>query len=296
MPNVLPIVLFLAALTPGQTTPGTGGCKNATLVLGVRSELPEVPLKFLSVRVGGQSADMIRATKDISRRRVIVLLDISGSMTDTPTEPASAEAAKAAGKAVPEGSDALLVTFAEKLYATSHFSSRAEGLKLLSSLQTPKGTHATAVFYAIHQAITMFGEPRAGDSIFLVSDGADNRSRQRLDRTIAELQQRQIRLFTFAVQHPVPNTEEDRDAPAVLSELARQTGAASLVFMVGERTPPVVDAAVNDVRAQVETVYRLELAVPKALHDRAKVQIKFADPAAGKKTHLFFPTAIAPCQ
>lgn len=82
----------------------------------------------------------------------------------------------------------------------------------------------------------------------------------------------------------------------MLIELAKQTGGAAVVFRVGDPISPQVAKELEAVRAQVQTVYRLELSLRRPVQRTEKVQVKIGDARLRKKTHLYFPTAIQPCQ
>jgi hypothetical protein len=145
--------------------------------------------------------------------RAMLILDFSSSMRTAPgkwrvVEAVSLGLVEAASRADP----LAFVTFDENVINSFGFSTPKE--MLTEAIEQLKG-HAdrklrrTALFDAVYSTIDSFGSPQPGDTIFLVTDGGDNRSRRTLPEIQNLLVQKQVRVFTALFVDGAPPTPEE---------------------------------------------------------------------------------------
>ena len=182
------------------------------------------------VKVNGHAAALLDAHYSLAPRRIVVLLDMSGSRAG---ETEKNEKWRIAREAIedfltetPAEVQVALVTFSSKIHDILDFSqgrsSIIEWLKRGPSQRSDiKGS--TPFFDAASAAAKLLEPALPGDSIYAITDGGDNSSR--ISKTAAKqrLLQSQIRLFVFLFAEPMP-TEEERSGPESVMALARDTG------------------------------------------------------------------------
>lgn len=186
---------------------------------------------------------------------------------------------------------------------------RLEGLRTLE-LPT-KGSRRTAVYDAIHSALLMLNPPQFGDVVYAITDGEDNRSRQREGQLERGLLDRQARLFVFMPQNPADQLERyvglQRIAKASSGTFVSIGGHAVSAFDLMERphlakfsaTAKELERA-RDYARQMQTAimetYRLELAVPRTSKPvRVKIALKDSAGRDRKDVGLMYPRKFIGC-
>lgn len=104
----------------------------------------------------------------------------------------------------------------------------------------------TALWSAVGEAAKMFGTPSLGDTIYVISDGGDNRSRTHMRDVLQALTGSGIRLFATVLADPIgirSRTPEELNGPGSIEEAVRTTGGSALLFDPG--APGGYDSALN---------------------------------------------------
>ncbi len=182
------------------------------------------------VKVNGHPAALLDAHYSLAPRRIVVLLDMSGSMAGETEKNKKWRIARESVEdfltETPAEVQVALVTFSSKIHDILDFSqgrsSIIEWLKRGPSQRSDiKGT--TPFFDAAAAAAKLLEPALPGDSIYAITDGGDNSSRISKTAVKQRLLQSQIRLFVFLFAEPTP-TEEERSGVESVMELARDTG------------------------------------------------------------------------
>jgi len=195
------------------------------------SAVRNLPKDNFRIKVDGHLATVLDASYSLAPRRIIVLLDMSGSMSGqiaTKKFEIAREAVKDLLEDTPDDVLIALVTFSNQVHDVFDFSqSRNSMAKWLNEGNgkhgDPRIHGVTALFDALQTATKLFASSHPGDALYLISDAGDNSSHVR-SREIRELLLRsQIRLFVFLLADPIPFPDEETGKDAV-EEIARATG------------------------------------------------------------------------
>ena len=183
------------------------------------------------IKVDGRPVGHLEATYGVAPRRIVVLLDMSASMSGeiaTNKFEIAREAIKDLLEDPPDDVSIALVTFSNQVHDVFDFSqsrnSMARWLEEGSGKQGSPQVHGrTALFDAMQTAGKLFVPPCPGDALYLISDAGDNSSHVRPEEVRELLVRSQIRLFVFLLADPIPFPDEETGKDAV-EEIARATG------------------------------------------------------------------------
>jgi hypothetical protein len=171
----------------------------------------------------------------------------------------------------------------------------------------------TALWSAVGEAAKMFGTPSLGDTIYVISDGGDNRSSTRMRGVLEALTGSGIRLFAAVLGGPIGirRTTEELDGPGLIMEAARTTGGA---LLFNPETPGGYYSALDMVRksgkptqfaedlnrqvGQLINYYRLEISVLEPTHKPQSWRLRIVGDGQSptKRLQLIYPTLLMPCQ
>jgi hypothetical protein len=208
----LPRTLIVAALfssgfaqQPSEKLPVT-----RSVVVNVLDEhgnaVRDLTKEDFRVRLNGAPVTVLNARYSLAPRRVLVLLDVSGSMGgegSTPKWKIAREAADDLLTQTPRDVPIAMMTFASEVRDVFDFAQgRTAIVKWLEDatnrLGKPKGRpRRTALLDAILKGLKLLEPSQAGDALYLITDGGDNASHVSLSQTKAVLLQSGVRLFAF---------------------------------------------------------------------------------------------------
>jgi von Willebrand factor type A domain len=254
----------LLALTLSLTAQPIDKCASRTVTVNVRDRQGNFitglsPSSFL-VTQNGMPITVSSADMEVGPR-VVLLLDVSGSMT---SQPAKWQTVKLVSEHMVLSSRnsfrVALVLFASDVVETLDFTHSGkeilERVRQLGDGQSVarKGKRQTALLDAALRAGTLFGMPEAGDAIFVITDGGDNESHIRSSEVEQKLSAAGVRFFAFVLSDEyVAAVSELMEAKEMLFDLARWTAGAVL-----EVDPPV------SLGSRTETSLRPDCAVLSA--------------------------------
>jgi hypothetical protein len=256
----------------------------------------------------------ITAIKPVKERRILVLVDQSGSMAPKNnlgshqkealqiTEDTLAELLTD----LPGGVSVAYGFFNDKMVFTEGFFSDSRQLQQAiadtrQKLQKP-GSGGTALFDALQQAMLRFGTPHSGDVIVLLSDGGENKSKSTERESVKEFRRSGLRLTLLLVnQH---SSEWAEPYVSTVIGLAEETGGAISTIDINDPSwTTKKDAAANQTALrrfwteEVLSGYVLQVQVPSSLKKprKWKVQVNTGTDAQLKHVTLQYPEKLEPC-
>lgn len=270
-----------------------------------------------SLALRGSPAVTIRSIKPADRLpRVVLLVDTSGSMESS--EPAAAVLAEHLVSRLPAETEIGLAFFDSNYHPmVSLGKDRAKVTFLLEALKNRQyyAEGVTALWSAVGEAAKMFGAPSLGDTIYVISDGGDNRSWTRKRDVLEALTSSGIRLFAAVFADPIgirSRTPEELDAPGIIKEAVHITGGALLfdpeasggpysysLDMVEKNGKPTQFAEnLNRQVNQLLNYYRLEISLLEPIHKPQswRLQVIGDGQSPTKRLQLIYPALLMPCQ
>ena len=293
------------------------------------------PTNF-QARARGKQLRIASARVDPGPKRVLVILDSSGSMVGDKWR---WQTARKAGM-VPLQSDSpsnsvAVIVFASKVDLKVGFQSgRDAALGALQSLpedpkHLPKGPRATALLDAVTEGLKLFGEPQFGDTILLITDGADNASRASDKKVLREAIARSVRILVLFFSDNLPKNYSSETTTYLVglgadgamtvdrntsrrytmlgergwdqaAELAGRSGG-QVLLVDSNRAQNNPSQAVADIASRlnrlISEVYRLELELPEPIPKPKGWDLKVAVPkgSKAKDPELLFPRSITAC-
>jgi hypothetical protein len=270
------------------------------------------------VRVQGHPATVLNISNNISPRRIVLLLDASGSMLDSESalwKPAL-NIAKTLAQRLPPQDSVAFIAFASQVERRVDFTSDPKPiLQELDDLQPgakviPKNMRKAALWDSVLEALRLFGSPRVGDSIYVITDGFDTNSHSDGGEVEKALLAAGVRLFALGLAAPARVRREGemlnkiQDGP-FLPQIADATGGAFFrlftLWINGDGVPlgqTELDAALDQLKGFTHLFYRLEIEVPQPIDKSHDLEFEVVDPAHKGKLPLIirYPHKLAPCE
>jgi VWA domain containing CoxE-like protein len=294
--------LLTAALASSAQQPqsATNNCVRRSIPLTVmrRSQQPTEEPKSLQVLVNGNKVSGVSSTSYSGPVRILLLVDTSGSMKPlrgTTDWGLALPTAAFAMDAVPLNAAVAVGRFAEQLQL-SQWQDRDSARDRVLSLkyQSPKGK--TALYSAVNEALSVFRGVQFADTIYLVTDGAENHSAVSSRHLVENLVARGIRVFVFLVVPSEPyKTPEEQNGPQEMEELANLTGGALLKFPWSKDwlSSGEASATVRQIREHVASPYQVDFQLTSPLNKEAKLKVEA--PFDPKLYTLAYPRRLEPC-
>jgi hypothetical protein len=312
------LILGLALLRPGlhaQSSPCSPKIIPVTVTDPVGKPVLGLTANDFVGRFQGRPVAILSASIDTSPRRIVLLLDASGSMLESRTkiwEAALTIARDLVESLPPEPSIAFLVFSSQVEWKADLTQDRRPILEEIYDLESGKKAlkkrvrRTTALWDSVLQALRLFGTPRIGDTIYAITDGGDNQSRADVGKVGKALLNAGVRFF--AVLPPfsdLSRPSEEQSGPGNLRELTAMTGG----FFLAPYTNRIGDDAklVGSAQLRVELdllyswtfqFYRLEIQ-PTQPNDKIRDwKLALVDRTQGVKANLRlgYPHKIFPCE
>jgi hypothetical protein len=295
------IVLLLAC------SPGVGGdCSPPSILLNAFDSVfriqRDLRAEDIRVEIDRKQAQILSLSLDTHPRRIVLMVDSSGSMEASPQESGWGVTLPAAAYAVdvlPASASPAVVTFSDKLrLESSGFENRKlVGARVLDlAKRQTKGP--TSLFDSIAQVLLEFKELHFGDAIYVVTDGGDNKSRISLPKLEEGLISRGVRIFVFLVVGRRFRTEEEKIGASQMDSFAASTGGDVVRISSAEvagNERPQLDKLAPRIVGQVEGVYRLELDLSE-VERAARVKVTFVERDRIRNTrNIAYSHQIVPC-
>jgi Mg-chelatase subunit ChlD len=189
-------------------------------------------------KVNGRPATVVEARYSLAPRRIVVLLDMSGSMAGETEKNKKWQIAREALEDLiaetPADVKVALLTFSSQVHDVFDFSQSRSSMGAWlkdEPRRRPEIKGTTALYDAVIAATKLLKPTRPGDAIYVITDGGDNSSHISEADTRKLLLQSGIRLFVFLFAEHSPFGS----GPYDVMQLARATGG--FVFGVAGRAP-----------------------------------------------------------
>ena len=275
--------------------------------------LPDLTTDNFKITYKGQTAKLLNAIYARAPRRVVVLLDVSGSMTEK-WQVARAAAWDLVATLQP-GSRASLMTFSEKAEIETALSPNLKVIQDWVTNQTagpPKSLRGrTALYAAVQAAVAQLQPTEPGDAIYVISDGGENASRVNKPRVEEALSSAGVRLFGLIIPSRFFADEQERVGRLEFADLSKQSGGfvetLGLVDSPSYFAEPVVyDKHMEEqvwLRSQrlsleIESFYTIELKLPDSPGKIQPLEIHVVDGSGHSRKDLLqaYPRKLSTCR
>ncbi len=269
--------------------------------------------KCFSARFRGRPVRIESATYDPGPRRVLLLLDTSGSMHDSRL--AELTLAKYLLAWIAPQDPIALATFGLKIRDRTPFSPDRTSIngRLKKLLQTPEKpplgsdyTGKTAIWNALGEALRLFNPHRSGDAIFLLTDAGDNGFHENRKDVIRKCLRTGVRVFVLAVLPPFRLAHlmnEASSGPSEVRELTSRSGGGVAWLSTADLRTLTSHWAIHHRKAvtrafveefaplalmarEINAVYRLQILLPEPVDKPRRWHLKLVDPKTGKTDRL----------
>ncbi len=305
-------LVFLSS-SAAQPAPQEATCLEETSLINVLSldgrSVTGVDPSQLIGQYHGKRVRIISVTPDEHPRRVMILLDASGSMDSV--HKFSFDVADELLERLPSGTQVGYIVFGAKMKAspilTADRQSIRKQLALLSAdRQMRKEIRgATALFDAMQQAIEALGRPQEGDAFYVISDGEDNRSNLEWKKVRNQIITAHVRVFAMQIRWIGP------DVPENLDDLVASTGGFSILVALKrlryeekDYDEPLRDRNGLPTRRAIEVALqarlitnanRLTVELAEPPRKFREWQLRFSEPALSKHAVLVYQHMLPPC-
>ncbi|HEY1658040.1 MAG TPA: vWA domain-containing protein [Candidatus Sulfotelmatobacter sp.] len=314
--GLLCLGVLLVRATVGQDTPTCAEGSIAASVIDQHGVVPpDLDRKDFRIAYGGRRLTPLSVVYTEAARRVIVLLDVSGSMDDR-------EAGKwqtAVGAALdlvadlPPGSKLSLMTFSEKTVAQVPLSTERKPMEDWLRGTSVRANQAlgrkTALYAAIRSAVAELQPSQVGDAIYIITDGGENASQVTRSQLEALLTSSGVRLFALIVpSHGIPVDYELYGREDLLRTSENSGGSLDVVDS-GPVAFPVAARVVYDdqmkgklrifsrqLSVKISAFYSIRVRLPEAPRNIPRIEVSVLD-ARGrprKDLAIAYPHKISP--
>ena len=221
-----------------------------------------------------------------------VIFDMSGSMGNK-IEKAREAVVEFFRTANPED-EFFMIAFSEKPQLISDFTTSIEKIQGQLVYTVPQGR--TALLDAIYLGINKMKQARhQKKALLIISDGGDNHSRYTESEIRSLVKEADVQIYAIGIFDSTPSTEEERNGPAMLSEITDVTGGRTFTIDNPNELADVATKIGIELRNQYVLGYR-----PKNPgHDGKwrKLKVKLVPPKGLPPLHIYFKTGYyAPTQ
>lgn len=300
--NVLPLASL--ALCTSMAAQSAESCLTPHIVVNVVDKqgkpVPGLAPESFHVRAGDETVMVKSAQTGAGTHRVVLLVDISGSINKS--EQTWEMARIAAGNllvAAPSTIRVALVLFSDRVIDTIGFDRPPTDIvERLAKLENGKGR--TAILDSIDYSLKLLQPAGLGDAIYIISDGGENASKAHRSDVESKLLAQGIRLFAFVLQRNTYfATPEEANGPTMLSDLTQVTGGV----VVDEDSAaaldarPKLNAVLHRGYNQMAHFYDLQLSMPDRWTKKERLRLEVVDQDAKKRKDVTvsYPQYLLPC-
>jgi hypothetical protein len=310
--NSLWFWLFLCA---AQFVFGQGGpdCRQPTVIASLIDHQGVVPTDLTSdnfrVTFEGRLTKPLSAIFTKAPRRVVVLLDVSGSMSGK-WQVARAAAWDLVAALLP-GSRASLMTFSEKAEIETALSPDLKAIQDWLTHEAARGFESfhgrTALYAAVQAAVALLEPIEPGDAIYVITDGGENASRMSESKVEDALRSKGVRLFGLII--PSRFFAQEGVGRLEFADLSKQSGGFVETLSLSDsefREPAVYDERMQDqvwlrsrrLGLEIEAFYSLTLKLPDNPVKAKPLDINVVDGRGRSRKDLLraYPHKLSACR
>jgi hypothetical protein len=193
---------------------------------------------MLHARIGGKFFPAVSADP-IKTFRVLVLVDSSGSMSGEQPYALSykkqtiakmREAIAGELSSLPQGVQVGFGMFNEQAAFGNEFTSDSGHFQQIATEtagRLKRREHGgTALLDALQESLTQFGSPQPGDTVLLITDGGENKSKVNDKEVARQFARAGVRVFVLLARDQSPAQPEEAFGDLLMSGLAERTGGS----------------------------------------------------------------------
>lgn len=271
------------------------GCLERTLLLSARDRhsptaVYDLQADKLRGKIDGRAINIATVTRASASRRVVIVLDASGSMTGLKWQ-TELNIASEVIRSSPQATRFVFILFGDRVFKTTDFEPQSEALEEIRTLTViPRGR--TALHDATLGALVLLTPTQEGDSVVVESDGTDNHSKTSFAQLQKMFLSQGVRLF-FAKFFDHDFANDDRVFGGEFGLLAEATGGK-----LEDAVDPKSFASIGqDFAFEISNYNVLHLVLEEPLKKATSLHLELVDSAGQKQkdVDLVFPQKMFPC-
>lgn len=324
-PRTLFLRLFVLLFCVQPVCPQQPACTKRKLPVYFRDAqnlpLHDVSVTDLEAKLHGKPVQMLSLAPDPRPRRLVLILDTSGSMGKIEGEPAlwNLELSLALHffETNRQKARIAMLFFGDEVHDLIDFAqgNAAVGEKLRQVTEDSKYVKTqikgrTALRDAILQGIQLLDHPSSADAVYVLTDGGDNASHQsasELDRRLAVTSVRLFAVLLYQERSNRSRTPEELTGPGELAEITQKSGGEILTaarrYGNGVALSANAESKVNSeetLRRLYQTILEdslLEVELPFAISKNEYWEIKLSSAARRrwKDVKITYPDTLVNC-
>jgi hypothetical protein len=254
------------------------------------AEIQTLKTEDIELKIGGKTFPVSSSSRNFNNR-VLILLETDGASKNDRIEEIVNMVVRQA-RTAPEGKPVAFGIFAEKMLFTKGFIDDEEKrTAAVNEVFEEAGTmgQRVALWDALHQALALFGPHQPGDTILLVGEPYDDKSRHSAGDVEKEFIRTGTRLFVMRRAHP---SRVERDFLWASHELEK-----TVIDRTTQETGGLLSEYVASLIRFAWAGYMLEIKLPPGIEHAHKWKVQFRGPAAQthRKTNFYYPALLPPC-
>lgn len=251
--------------------------------------VPGLQIADFRAKVRGKGADILSAGGASAVHRVVLVLDVGGSMAWKwrPLQRLSSEIIHSS----PENTQFALIIFAGQALEKVEFGhSQQEILSAIDQFSAFPAKAERRVRDSLMDAKDLLQPAQSGDSVLVATDEMDNQSKgssKTLERTFNS---QGIRFFLLRF---IDRNFQDQFVHNELELLSAATGGATIAL----HSPDDFDTAAQDMANEIAHYYLLQIALPEPLEKDSPLQLEIVNSSSRKRkdVELRFPQKLPAC-
>jgi len=283
-------------------------------------QLQNVSITDLEANLHGKAVKVVSLAPDPRPRRLVLILDTSGSMGSIQGEPAlwnlELSLAWHFFESNRQRARIAMLLFGDQVHDLIDFSQGndavAEKLRQVAEDRKYVKTQIkgrTALRDAVFQGIQLLDHPSSADAVYVLTDGGDNASHQSASELDRRLAVTSVRLFAVLLQKlgNRSRTPEELSGPGELAEIAQKSGGEILTAAQWYGKSVALSANAESKMKSEETLLRLyqaivqdslleiELPFPISKSERWELKLSSAARRQWKNAKITYPDTLVSC-